>query len=737
MKKNEKGVLAIEASIVLCALTLFMLFLFNFATVYRAENMVSHATLQTADAVALESYLREMSFETDAQKVLFWANRINGVTSISEESFESLRTADLQSIAKEKFTLAIGSNAHEADGALRDLCVKGGLNGVDLSASYVDLNSNDVIIKADYTIKLRFPVFGVQELRVSKAAKAKTAGEILFGLRVIPEQQIMGTAAGSGKYNMGTQVQISAEENYGYDFVSWDDGNTENPRTITVAGAQTYVAQFRRHNFGVNLFIEDTTAADGRVKGSNAYGTVTALSSGAAAVGGGEYSYQDTVTVSAEEKPGYEFLCWRGSKVSDTGIQPIDKTQKQFDVYIDGTYDLTAVYQPLSYSVSVDTDCDAAENSIGVRKKGTSGYSKSITVEYGSKIQLKASELSGYTFLGWYKDDQRITDAKEKELLVPLEGGTYEAKYEKNPIITLKTVGHGTVKIVANGKTKCDYKKGTSVEIQAIPNSGYYFVSWDDGDGVVSWNARHRVTVNSDIELTATFKKYYSVTVSAGEGGTATGGGTQFKDNDTAIIKATANTGYHFVKWQKSINGGASYTDVSTNAQYTVSVTSNVRYRAIFAKNVYTVSFNVNGGRYAIASIKVEYGQTISNFPKPVPNGKEFVSWQLDGKNVSSVKVTSDITLVAKWQNCSGHTEGHCGQRHWLDSRHNGYWNAFNGAGHRGWGSGHYQYFRTCCICTKCGIFRWNYCGSCTSWKGYTWVNVHGLGQMDNIWSNS
>lgn len=732
MRKNEKGVLTIEASIALCAFTLFVLFLFNFATVYRAENMVSHAVLQAADAVALESYLRETSFENDEQNVLFWANRINGVTNISQDSFESLRTADLQTIAKEKFTLAIADNTSKADAILQELCVKGGINGVNLSESYVDLTHNDVIVKAEYTVKLRFPVFGAKELNVTKAAKAKTAGEILFGLRVTPEEQIMGITSGSGKYNIGTQVEISAQANYGYDFVSWDDGNTENPRTVTVTEARTYVAKFERHNFGVNLFISDASAADGRVKGSNAFGTVSSISDGATAVGGGEYSYEGTATVKAVANPGYTFRYWHGSKIRDTGTETIHRTESQFDIYVDGIYDLTASYAPIPYDISVTTNCDAARGSIGVRKKGTSNYAASLTVDYGNKIQLKASALNGYTFLGWYQNGNKLSDAGTLEIPVPVGGGTYEARYDKNPIIQVSANGQGTVTILANNKTSYSVKRGSSVQVSAKPNSGYYFAGWSDGG-----TAQHWVTVNADMTLTATFKKLYSVTVTAGEGGTVSGGGSSFKENDSATMQATPQTGYHFVKWQKSTNGGASYSDVSTSAEYSVGVNSNVHYKAIFAKNVYTVSFNVNGGRYAIASIKAEYGQTISNFQKPVPNGEEFVSWQLDGKNVSSVKVTSDTTLVAKWQNCSGHTEGHCGQRHWLDSRHNGYWNAFNGAGHRGRGSGHYQYFRTCCICTKCGIFRWNYCGSCTSWKGYTWVNVHGLGQMDNIWSNS
>ena len=57
-KKRQQGILTVEASIVLTLLILLVLFLFSFGRVYRAQSLVSHATLQAADAVALESYLR-------------------------------------------------------------------------------------------------------------------------------------------------------------------------------------------------------------------------------------------------------------------------------------------------------------------------------------------------------------------------------------------------------------------------------------------------------------------------------------------------------------------------------------------------------------------------------------------------------------------------------------------------------------------------------------------------------
>ncbi len=722
MWKNQKGVLTVEASLSLGVFFLVVLFLFNFATVYRAENMVSHATLQTADAVALESYLRETTFEGDNNQVLFWANRLNGSETVSEDAFESLRSADLISIAKEKFTLAIKDTATDADSVLKSLGVERGLNGIDLSQSYVDFTTNDVIIKADYVLNLRFPVFGFRELTVSKAAKAKTAGEILFGLNVIPEQEIMGTTKGSGKYKMGTEVQISATPNYGFDFVCWDDGNTQNPRTVKVANAQTFVAKFERHAFGVNLFISDPASPDGKTRGSNAYGKVTSTVGGNSSVGGSEYPYEANVTIAATANPGYTFQSWSGSKLTDAGLQSVYSNSASFQGVVDGVYDVTAVFKPNVYSVSVSTFCEAAKGSIGVRKFGGSLYQSSVSLEYGNAIELKANNINGYTFQGWYKNGKQVAATNYAKMPLPIGGGSYEARYEKDPIVTVLVKGAGSAYV--NGQTTYSCKKGTSVNLTAVANSGHYFAKWNDNSTL----ANRWVTVNKDVTYTANFGTLYTVRVISGGNGTATGGGVNLKSGSTTTLKASPASGHQFSKWQKSVDG-KNYYDVSWSASYSPVVDGNATYKAIFTKKTYTVSFNVNGGAVAIGSWTVEHGKTVSGFPTPVPGGKQFVEWQLNGKKCTSVTVTSNITLVAKWKGCSGHVWGHCGKRHYMSPSPQ--W--FGITKYHIPKSGHYRYWNACQVCVRCGTVGSRYCGTCTSWKSKQWVNIHGLGSMDNI----
>ena len=54
----------------------------------------------------------------------------------------------------------------------------------------------------------------------------------------------MGTVSGGGSYAAGATATLTATPNMGYHFVQWQDGNTQNPRTITVTGDATYTATF-------------------------------------------------------------------------------------------------------------------------------------------------------------------------------------------------------------------------------------------------------------------------------------------------------------------------------------------------------------------------------------------------------------------------------------------------------------------------------------------------------------
>ena len=69
-----------------------------------------------------------------------------------------------------------------------------------------------------------------------------------YTITVLSDDEIMGTVWGGGTFQTGEETQIAAIAHDGYNFEHWNDGNQENPRTITVTADATYVAYFARRD---------------------------------------------------------------------------------------------------------------------------------------------------------------------------------------------------------------------------------------------------------------------------------------------------------------------------------------------------------------------------------------------------------------------------------------------------------------------------------------------------------
>ena len=65
-----------------------------------------------------------------------------------------------------------------------------------------------------------------------------------YTITAISANPSQGTVTGGGTYPEGTIISLTANANDGYQFASWSDNNTENPRQITVMSNEIYVASF-------------------------------------------------------------------------------------------------------------------------------------------------------------------------------------------------------------------------------------------------------------------------------------------------------------------------------------------------------------------------------------------------------------------------------------------------------------------------------------------------------------
>ncbi len=84
----------------------------------------------------------------------------------------------------------------------------------------------------------------VMMLVVAVATLMLTGCKKEFTITVQSNNSAWGSVTGGGTYAEGTVISIEAKANSGYQFVSWQDGNTSNPRSITVKSNETYKATF-------------------------------------------------------------------------------------------------------------------------------------------------------------------------------------------------------------------------------------------------------------------------------------------------------------------------------------------------------------------------------------------------------------------------------------------------------------------------------------------------------------
>lgn len=175
-----------------------------------------------------------------------------------------------------------------------------------------------------------------------------------------------------------------------------------------------------------------------------------------------------------------------------------------------------------------------------------------------------------------------------------------------------------------------------ALELSAIPNYGYHFTQWSDGNT----NNPRPFELTQDTTFTAEFApNQYSINVSCDEQfGHIDGENGEFDYLTEHVYEVVANYGYHFVRWS---NG-------STNNPYTVTLKQDTVLTAKFAKNKYTITDLSDSQKGYISGIgKYEYLDKV--VLKATPRyGYHFTQWS-DGKtdNPRTITLTQDTAFIA------------------------------------------------------------------------------------------
>ena len=305
-------------------------------------------------------------------------------------------------------------------------------------------------------------------------------------------------AYGNVNYDCSTG-QMTAEANYGYHFVQWNDGNTQNPRSVSLAGDVLYTAIFAKNIYTISF--SDTTM-----------GVFT---------GGGQFEYLDTITISVAPKYGYTFASWSDGNTNTTRNVVVTENK----IYV-------ANFNPIIYNISVVSN----NTSMGTVSGGGA-------LPYNSTCTITATPTANeYCLLQWSDGN---TD--NPRTVTVLGDATYEAIFGLKPTYSLALQTNNSEWGTVSGSGS--YLHGTVVSITATANTGYHFTSWSDG----SSQSSRSIQMVKDSTIIATFApNNYTVNVAvngvcAGMG-TVTGGGV-YPYGTNIQLSATSNYGYRFSQW--------------------------------------------------------------------------------------------------------------------------------------------------------------------------------------------
>ena len=352
---------------------------------------------------------------------------------------------------------------------------------------------------------------------------------------------------------------------------------------------------------------------------------------GGTVTGGGEYTSGQSCTVTATANTGYTFTNWtEGGNVASTNAS--------YTFNVTGNRSLVANFTLNSYTITASADPAA-----GGTVSGAGNYN------HGSSCTLTATANTGYTFVNWTKNGTQVSTNASYTFTVS-EAGSYVAHFSLNSYnvtATANPTAGGTVSGAG------EYNHGASCTLTATANTGYTFTNWTENGSVVSTNANYTFTVEGARTLVANFTlNSYTIAATANPtaGGTVSGAG-EFNHGASCTLTATANTGYTFTNWTE--NGSV----VSSNANYTFTVTGNRTLVANFTLNTYTIATAANPAAGGTVSGDGEYNHGESCTVTATANtGYTFSNWTENGSVVSTnasytFTVEGNRNLVANFSN--------------------------------------------------------------------------------------
>ena len=374
-----------------------------------------------------------------------------------------------------------------------------------------------------------------------------SAGE---GGSVDPEGEFTGLTYGEMKV-------LKAIPSSGYEFANWSDGNVLDERQIIITQDCTLIANFKEVVLPITYsFALGTNVGNGTVTPS---------------IPEGDYAPDTEITVTATPATGWKFVKWS----NESTVNPLTFNLTS-DVTIYAVFkDESVAPESFTFAFSVD----------GVGGTVASDH-EAGTYEEGTTITLTATPQNADWALESWTVNGTPAGTTNPLTITLTQNTEVVAKFvtTKTYKVTVAVDGSGgTVK--PTGYNKKSVLGGTSLKIEAIPDEGYKFDGWSDGES----DAERTIIITQDTVLKASFSDivYYKLTVDISPEGAGTvkvdgksvsKWSSSYAEGTTVRLAAEPATGYVFDYYQDGND------DIETE-EYNVKMTKKRSITVYFKKD--------------------------------------------------------------------------------------------------------------------------------------------------------
>ena len=293
-------------------------------------------------------------------------------------------------------------------------------------------------------------------------------------------------------FNVGTVLTLTAGANEGYEFVQWMDGNKHAERTLRLMRDTVISATFALKTHEITF---DANGGEGTME-PQAF----------------THGIEQALNPNTFKKENNTFAGWA---ISATGEVVYEDEEK---ISVTESVTLFAVWNPIVHYITL-----YALPSTGGSVSGGGEHNQ------GVEITVIATVKAGYDFVSWTEiiDTELVVVSEKTEYTFEVNAPrTLTANFEQKPatfIVTITEPTNGTINVTDEegneiADTEFEVEEGTGLIFTAIPNNGYKFGEWGDGN---TENPRN-IVITENITISAVFEKNNDVSTPIIEKSTVT-----------------------------------------------------------------------------------------------------------------------------------------------------------------------------------------------------------------------